>query len=483
MFLSHPNHDLVEHSIRVAKKTREILNETNLNISNIGFYAGLFHDIGKLNPLYQIAFLEKSEDTVKQKIKELESTYLRWHAPFSEFISHFVLKDLGLETYERDKISSVIYHHHSSLQNPPSKINNDHRIPITQKQIANNLKEFKSEASKIQEFSRMNWDNCLDKMEKISLYPNFNLKEFFGNYFDEYIKNSCLFSALLQADKGYFTDWKLLNFNLDIDTSELVSSQSPINEFRTMFQSQAIENLDISKDINVLEAPTGIGKTKTFLDMISKYKESIQLDRVFYFSPLLALTDDFIEKQILDKNIVPEFQRDRVLEYNHLFSGSLEKKSNEEKTKNKDDIDEKYKWDFEDESFNRNFIITTTARLLMTLYSNRNSDKMKLISLRKSLLILDEVQTLPKFILSNLVEYLEKLAKFLHCKILLVSATIPYPLQGLPKIEIDRSIFDKYQKITKKEIIFSQREIKDISGKKILVMANTRKKASSIYRV
>ena len=71
----------------------------------------------------------------------------------------------------------------------------------------------------------------------------------------------------------------------------------------------------------------------------------------------------------------------------------------------------------------------------MTLYSNRNSDKMKLISLRKSLLIVDEVQTLPKFILSNLVEYLQKLAKFLDSKILLVSATIPYPLQGLPKVE------------------------------------------------
>ena len=157
MFLSHPifkpKHDLVEHSITVAKKTREILDETNLNISNIGFYAGLFHDIGKLNPLYQIAFLEKNDYEVKKKIKELESIYLRWHAPFSEFISHFVLKDLGLETYERDKISSVIYHHHISLHHSSDKPKNDNRIPITQKQITTNLKEFKSEISEIQEFS------------------------------------------------------------------------------------------------------------------------------------------------------------------------------------------------------------------------------------------------------------------------------------------------------------------------------------------
>ena len=133
MFLSHPvfnkKHSLIEHSITVAKKTREILDETTLNISNIGFYAGLFHDIGKLNPLYQIAFLEKNGDAVKKKIKELESIYLRWHAPFSEFIALFVLRDLGLEIYERDKISSVIYHHHSSIKNPPDKINNDTEFP------------------------------------------------------------------------------------------------------------------------------------------------------------------------------------------------------------------------------------------------------------------------------------------------------------------------------------------------------------------
>ena len=47
---------------------------------------------------------------------------------------------------------------------------------------------------------------------------------------------------------------------------------------------------------------------KAFLDMVSKFQESVQLDRVYYFSPLLALTDDFINNQILEQNLVQNFR-------------------------------------------------------------------------------------------------------------------------------------------------------------------------------
>jgi CRISPR/Cas system-associated endonuclease/helicase Cas3 len=71
-------------------------------------------------------------------------------------------------------------------------------------------------------------------------------------------------------------------------------------------------------DISILHAPTGIGKTKLFLDILQKYTQNQKFERVFYFSPLLALTEDF-EKKIA-KTIT---DTDDVLIYNHLFSGSL----------------------------------------------------------------------------------------------------------------------------------------------------------------
>lgn len=479
MFLSHPifnkKHSLVQHSIEVAKKTREILDETNLDISELGFYAGLLHDIGKLNPIYQQAFSENDELSVKKKLSELDNEYIRMHAPFSEFMSQGLLDQKIQSQENKDSISAVIYYHHGSLKRTFPNNRNDKRIFVTQEKIAESLKEFQKETLGEEEFVPLDWNRCHTKMTG-KLSSHFDLQEYRGDYFDVYIKNSCLFSALLQADQGSFKDWKLLPFDINIQTSELASSKASISDFRTKFQTQVIANIDLSNAINLLEAPTGIGKTKAFLDIITKYKNQMSLERVFYFSPLLALTDDF-EKKLREQHVISEDQMGRILEYTHLFSGTLE-----DKKSNSDENFITYNWSFEDESFNQNFIITTTARLLMTLYSNKNKDKLKLISLKKSLLIIDEVQTLPKFILPNLISYLEKLAKFLDCKILLVSATIPHHLRHLPKINIDKNIFEEYLANTEKKITFSpQLQIGNTCGKQILVMANTRRRASQIY--
>jgi CRISPR/Cas system-associated endonuclease/helicase Cas3 len=106
------------------------------------------------------------------------------------------------------------------------------------------------------------------------------------------------------------------------------------------------------------------------------------LERIFYFSPLLALTEDFEQKLAKTFNDVNE-----VLIYNHLFSGSIEEKKSFESGQVYDS-----QWIFDNESFNRPFIITTTQRLLITIFSNKQADKLKLASFRNSLLIIDEVR-------------------------------------------------------------------------------------------
>lgn len=81
-------------------------------------------------------------------------------------------------------------------------------------------------------------------------------------------------------------------------------------------------NFEYHNQISIIHAPTGIRKTKVFLDLISPYRSKHQsLERIFYFSPLLALTEDV--ETTLSSTIS---NLDEVLIYNHLFSGSLEEK-------------------------------------------------------------------------------------------------------------------------------------------------------------
>ena len=61
---------------------------------------------------------------------------------------------------------------------------------------------------------------------------------------------------------------------------------------RRSYAKSVKQTLDPTNPVAIINAPTGIGKTAVFLDAIKKY----QPDRIFYFSPLLALTDNMSEK-------------------------------------------------------------------------------------------------------------------------------------------------------------------------------------------
>jgi CRISPR/Cas system-associated endonuclease/helicase Cas3 len=69
-------------------------------------------------------------------------------------------------------------------------------------------------------------------------------------------------------------------------------------------------------------------------------------------------------------------------------------------------------------------------------------------------------------------------------KVLLVSATIPHELASLPKIEISQKIKTDYLHKTRKNISFIGKNftILQFHGKKTLLMLNTRRKATEIYK-
>ncbi|MGH9983739.1 MAG: CRISPR-associated helicase/endonuclease Cas3 [Nitrososphaeraceae archaeon] len=139
-------------------------------------------------------------------------------------------------------------------------------------------------------------------------------------------------------------------------------------------------------------------------------------------------------------------------------------------------------WIFDNESFNRPFVITTTHRLLMTIFSNYHADKLKLASFRNSLLIIDEVQTIPKHFLETLIHILEKMFQFLNTRTIFVSATIPHELRSLPTTNVSNEHIQFYIDLTKKRVSYLPWSQVEIKKGKTLVMANTRRKAATIYQ-
>jgi CRISPR-associated endonuclease/helicase Cas3 len=484
-FLSHPvdepRHSLIEHLIAVGKKSDELFTETSFKNKKIALYSGLLHDVGKINPWYQEIF-NATQDRKKIQ-EEVSEKFVQQHSVFSAWATKYLLSKIGLEYDVIDKILVLIYGHHSTIRRSLGEIKQGKQFIASQKIMDEYIKEFSSQVSDILEFSKLNWNSCVERFPRPVL---FDLELNSSSTPDDFLEMSMAFSCLLQADRGSFKDWSIPKFDLSIDTTSLAKpeqlrnlssfarlQQEKMGAMRNRFQKEVMENFDYSEKVIVIHAPTGIGKTKVFLDLISKYKDDKTIQRVFYFSPLLALTEDFERK--FESTLEDKKQASDVLIYNHMFAESLEEKRR--------DNDEGYnhEWNFLIESFNKQFVITTTQRFLMSIYSNTAKEKLKMASFRNSILIIDEVQTIPKFILSNLKDIFKKMGQYMGTKIILVSATIPNEINEISKVKISKDLLDDYINQTQKQIAIETLDLPTLIINKTLVMANTRKKAANLY--
>lgn len=482
-FYSHSDKTLLSsHCYAVAEKAKNLVSSIHGVDADAAFWAGLFHDTGKLNPYYQVAFT-----TGRGPRDAPPSKYIPMHAPFSAFATENYLQLGNKQTIA--KAVSCIHGHHSRLAKEPYRLDDyrgsdaKHKVKIVLDEIESRLPDFWKEVSQMAPTLQENIDDAAKlKWREGMRYLITTTKDTGPALFFEM---GVLFSALLQADRGSFGPWETPHFDVRLDTNILIAKdkKDPLDNMRSTFQSDLAKRNDFLGQVMVLEAPTGIGKTKLFLDITNKLSKQRKLERVYYFSPLLALTDDFEKK--LSKAVGP--LSTEVLVYNHIFKGTLQAKEEQrlasERATSKDEVtemEEEYEelgWNFKVESFNKKFIVTTTQRLLLTLFSNYHKDKLKLLSLKNSILILDEVQMIPRALLPATVELLSMFAKRAGSVVLLVSATVPAALAGYQRLQTSTQLQEEYLSKTKKRVLYLPDAPLSVNGNKALIMLNTRKKA------
>ena len=470
-FFSHPAESennkaaipLIDHLVGVAKRAQSIVDDTGFKNKRLVCYAGLFHDLGKLNPYYQEQFdpniLLDKDDAVK--------SYDHFHSPYSRWIAERILKKTKSMSLDKmRKVWMLISCHHGVMKNTSGCFEGDDKQKSirTKDILIKNWQEFVCSLENVAEFSDLDLNIELSPADNIKQSQPISVEQ---NHdpLEDFLELGFLFSALLWADKGFFHDSKPKEYDdiKKINTDANNKDTASLNSFRTNFQSHVRESVDPKQSITVINAPTGCGKTKAFLDMIPSYKPK----RVFYFSPLLSLTNDFEAK--LKKTDIDQKQ---ILAYNHLYSGLLDDKN---KVKNPDESNKP--WMFDYEAFNEKFVITTMHRLLMTIYSNQNCDKLKLVSFKNALLIVDEVQTLPKFLLNNLCNIFKIMTQKMGTRVIMVSATIPYELTEIHTIKMHDDLKKQYLDQKNRQIIQKPFDVSLISSGKNLVMLNTRREA------
>ena len=214
-FYSHPKENkenegskLIQHSLRTANRAKFLTENTGL--SEAAFYAGLFHDLGKLNPYYQILF--SSEPTNRERLRPEYEKYLRAHSFFSSLAAYRLTQSTNMSLKTKMQILLAVCGHHSRIAQfyKSLGIKEKSHFGESLKGTLENLSRFAEQTKKIAEFKELNWDLCLKQFRNIPLLDPY-ISEDPENVALDYLDFCSVFSALLQSDRAASLTGTFLN--------------------------------------------------------------------------------------------------------------------------------------------------------------------------------------------------------------------------------------------------------------------------------
>jgi CRISPR-associated endonuclease/helicase Cas3 len=314
-----------------------------------------------------------------------------------------------------------------------------------------------------------------------------------------------LFSSLVDADsldtERHFDETKIeTRKNRPLNTEVLLHklrqkfesfqnnqerSVSIITQLRDNVREFAESKSSLPQGFFSLTLPTGLGKTLCSMNWAlhhAQYHKNIK--RIIVVLPFISIIDQTAEvfKAIFNK----EEEVDYVLEHhsNVIYAGN----------ENKDEYNPKQlateNWDYP-------IIITTSVQFFESLFDNKRSACRKLHNIQDSIIIFDEIQTLPLSVTEPTLTMLDNLQQLCRCSILFCTATQPdfntrKGFCGIDYIESlvenPQHIFEETRRVTYHafnnydEVNISELADTIIENQKsALVVFNTKKKARMFY--
>lgn len=310
-----------------------------------------------------------------------------------------------------------------------------------------------------------------------------------------------LFSCLVDADsldteefmnpeqaslRGVHTTMEKLLCKLEEYLSQLKekSEDTEVNRIRNYVQEQCIKESQGKMGFYSLTVPTGGGKTLASVLWALHHAVRNHLNRVVIAIPYTSI---IVQTAATLKAI---FGEENVLEHHSNV--------NTDNIKNRE---QRERMQLATENWDYPIIVTTNVQLFESLFSNKRSDCRKLHNVVKSVLILDEVQTLPMDFYKPIVHTLDTLSRIFGVSVLFTTASLPVltgriegsnPIVGFEAlasvheiIPAEAKLHDKLRRVELKidETPKSYDEIATELAKhqRVLCIVNTRRDAKELY--
>lgn len=488
---------VASHSLNVANYAADKLE--SMNLYNTAYLAGLLHDMGKYTAKYQ-DYLERAargEDVIRGSVNHTfcGCIYLLKH--------YHMNKPQGLDTITCEILAFAVGSHHGVFDcvTPENTSGFEHRINKNFSEIGYEeaVSNFLLECVPKEEIDRL----FLLAQTEISAFCK-TLIECFGNSKSKIsflmgMVARIVLSAVIDGDRrdtAEFMNGSVFHFH---DSSkELWAAQmeyfeqknakfdiaTPINRARSHFSEQSRDFAQKHRSgIYRLTLPTGGGKTLTSLRYALSHALEYSKKRILFVIPLLSILEQnsaVIHKYIQDETILTEHHSNVIKDF--------------------ETAEELDQYELLCETWNSPIIITTLVQLLNTLFSHKPTAIRRMSALSDSIIIIDEIQSLPKKTTNMFLMALNFLAYGCGATVVLSSATQPcFDETALPlkySIPADIVPYEKeYFEVFKRTKIIDKtspygmdiEELTDFSTdilenvSSLLVICNTKASALKIY--
>jgi CRISPR-associated endonuclease/helicase Cas3 len=174
-----------------------------------------------------------------------------------------------------------------------------------------------------------------------------------------------------------------------------------------------------------LTVPTGGGKTLASLTFALDHAVKHKLDRVIYVIPFTSIIE---QTAVVFREALGRELADHVIEHHSAFREeealrALERRQGASGDESSLQAGERMR--LATENWDAPIVITTSVQFFESLFSDRPSQCRKLHNIARSVIILDEAQTLPLTLLRPCVAMLDELARNYSASIVLCTATQP----------------------------------------------------------
>jgi CRISPR-associated endonuclease/helicase Cas3 len=423
------SHYLDDH-LRAVGKLAGIL-ASKFSAEKLGYYAGLWHDLGKYNPKFQeyLQLCHAGSDCAKRVP----------HAIYGAILSD--------EVCDHTNIAPLIYGHHAGLPNYSEldSILGEFLENPTKETIYQQVIDLASQEIEID--PDQNLETCLEHLPE-------------NDPLAREVLDRLLFSCLIDADRLDTEEfdnpeqaairsiehpeldqlWQIFDQKQKkfIDKKKTDDADSHVFQVRQEVYANCLQEALREPGIFRLTVPTGGGKTLSGLAFALKHGthhnqathyNQAKFERIIVAVPYTSIIEQTVK---VYRNIFSEeFGESAILEHHSAIKSDLQIQTNKAKqTDLQEELDEgarrtQRQARLATQNWDAPLIVTTTVQLFESLFAHRPSKCRKLHNIIGSVIILDEVQTLPIALRVPICSMLEELVKRYRVSIVLCTATQP----------------------------------------------------------